>query len=114
MPNAAAGSGDTAVRLRNASGACAMRFSRTFTPLTLDAWTDELAASFAKGGHPAEAQPPMSLGGAPANHLLVRFPNGLIEQVYALRSGNSLLTLVTVHAAECREDFQSTLDAFRA
>ena len=117
----AAGSGtdssaaaDQTTRLRDASGACRMQFSRTFTPLSLGQWQSELQASFAKSGHAAQSEPPMSLGGAPAAHLQIKYSGGVIEQVYAVRSGDNLLTLITVHAAHCKDDFQDTLDAFRA
>lgn len=105
---------DASFHLHDASGACAIRFSRTFSQMSLDDWTNDLAASFAKSGHAPQVEPAMSLGGAPAKHLFLQFPNGLIEQVYTLRSGDDLLTLVTVHAAQCKSDFQDTLDAFRA
>lgn len=105
---------DTTIRLRDASGACRIQFSRTSTPLSLAQWQADLSASFNKGGHPAEPQPAMSLGGVPAAHLFLKFPGNVIEQVYAMRSGDWLLTLVTVHAALCKDNFQSTLDSFRA
>ncbi len=108
---------DTPIQLHDKDGACRIQFSRSLSTRPLAAAEADMRAAFDKAGHLVTPQPAMSLGGAPSSHFSVAFADdghgAVHEQVYLVRSGNWLLTLVTIRAAQCKYDFQSTLDDFR-
>ena len=107
---------DTTVHLADKSGACRIQFSRTASTRPLADVAADMRPAFLKAGVTPTPEPPMSLGGAPATHLFVPFPGNtfghVYENVYLIQSRDTLLTLITIHAAKCTTDFQSTLDNF--
>lgn len=108
---------DMLIRLHDKDGSCRIQFSRSLSTRPLAAVDADMRAAFDKAGHLVTGQPAMSLGGAPSSHFSVAFADdghgAVHEQVYLVRSGNWLLTLVTIRAAQCKYDFQSILDDFR-
>jgi hypothetical protein len=112
----AAAQPDTTVHLADKSGACRIQFSRTASTRPLAAVAADMRTAFLKAGVTPTPEPPMSLDGAPATHLFIPFPGNtfgrVYENVYLIQSHDTLLTLITIHAARCTTDFQSTLDNF--
>ncbi len=112
-PDGSAPATDLHARLQDSSGACQIDLSRMMNPMPTHDWAVAVENGFTRRGTPIEFQPVMSLDGHATEHFAVHYPSGVLGQVYVLRSGYDLITLITLHAAHCDSDFGFALDGFR-